>query len=170
MAQKFKNYVNEKKLVDLHQAIKDGTIEKFWGKGLSYDGKDIFDTYIKSYEDISIKIKENFENAGNIESFDGQEVYLGYDKKNDEFISGWDCWVTEEEENPNFDMDDEDSYEDEYELLDSSANATVRFKISKGKIKIVDTISWVGNIFYDAKAEGYSIIKKNGNIVDIRLD
>ena len=54
---------------------------------------------------------------------------------------------------------------------DSSANASVRFKIQKGKVKIVDTICWTGDIFYQAKGnEGYKAIKKNKDIVDIRLD
>jgi len=171
MAQKFNDYVNEKKLVDLHKAISDGNVEKYWGNGLSYDGKDIFDVYMKNYDDIKSEIKMDFEDTSGISDFSGQEVYLGYDKKKDEFISGWDCWITEEIDNPDFDMDDEDSYEDEFIEEDSSANASVRFKISNGKVKIVDTITWTGDIFYQAKGnEGYNAIKKNSDIIDIRLD
>lgn len=164
--------LEKKELVDIHQAIKDGNVEKYWGNGLSYEGKDIFDTYMKFYDDIKETIRMDIEDASTITDFNGQEVYLGYNKKKDEFVSGWDCWITKEEENPYFDIDDDESeYEDEFIEEDSSANVTVRFKIIKGKIKIIDTISWIGDIFYQAKGnEGYNAIKKNKDIVDLRLD
>jgi hypothetical protein len=168
----FKEYINEKKteLIDLQQAIKDNTVQKYWGRGLAYQGKDLLDMYMDSIRDFDDEMAEKAQENADVTDFSGQEVYLGYDKKKDTFISGWDCSFTEKIENPEFDLNDEDSYEDEYVYEESSTNVMVEFKLIKGKSKIIDINIGGDGIFYNNKGEGYDVLKKNKNIVDIRLD
>jgi len=174
MKKTFKDYINEKaKGIELLTAIEDEVEQDLWGSDknpLFYNGKDLFNVYMDNLGEIKDKIAEHFEddNAG-ITDFQGQEVYLGYDKKKDEFVSGWDLWITEEVDNPDFDMDDEDSYEDEFIEESFTSNATVTFTISGSKIK-VKNIGTGDNIFYSDKHLGYKKVEKNKNIVDIRLD
>jgi len=168
----FKDYINEKKteLMDLQQAIKDDTVSDYWGNGLAYEGKDLLDIYVKSIRDFDDIIAEEAQENSDVTDFQGQECYLGYNTKTDTFISGFDCSFTEEVENSEFDMDDEDSYEDEYVYEDSSTNATIEFKIVKGKIKTGSINIGGYGIFYNNKGEGYDIIRRDKNIIDIRLD
>jgi len=170
----FKDYINEKaKGIELLTAIEDGTAQHLWGSDknpLLYNGKDLFNVYMDNSGDIKNQIKYYFEDwNSSVKDVDGQEVYLGYDKKKDEFISGWDIWITEEVDNPDFDMGDEDSYEDEFIEESFTSNATVTFTIIGSKIK-VKNIETGDNIFYSDKHSGYKKVEKNKNIADIRLD
>ena len=178
MVQSFREYisnnkhitsVNEKKLIDIRQAIADGTVKAHWGYGLAYEGNDLYKLHKRINRALKKSIREEFDSERVIVEFDGQEVYLGYDKKKDEFLSGWNCTMTEKIRNEDYDFDDEDYDGDEYIYEDIIGEAIARFKINKGKLKIIDVEVWFGYYFFEPKGgEIYRTIKKNKNIVEIR--
>jgi len=174
MNKTFKDYINEKaKGIELSTAIEDGTVQHLWGSDknpLLYNGKDLFNVYMDNLGDIKNEIAEHFQDYNSsVTDVQGQEVYLGYDKKKDEFISGWDIWVTKNMDNSDFDINDEDSHEDEFIEESFSANVIVTFTI-KGKNTDVKHIESGDNVFYSDRHLGYKKVQKNKNITDIRLD
>ena len=110
-------------------------IEAQWPH-VTYNGLNIIDLIHKA-SDKTFKDRE------------GQEVYLGYDPKNDLFYNGFD-------------------------VLDgrkNGGNAIYKFKVNdNGEISNIKRVAWgsQSGIFYNNSNGGYS--KKPSNIVDLRLD
>ena len=168
----FRDFIMEKKLVDLFLAIRKGEdeVRKQW-PNLSYKGINIFDLYKKNYKMLQDEGKTIMEDYKVITDFSSQEVYLGYSPKEDKFYSGWDCLVTEEIDNPNYDEDDENGYEDEYIEEDLNGNIIQSFKIKRGKITDLETSTDLSGIFYNNKGSGYNLLKKNKkDLIDIKLN
>jgi len=151
-----KQILLEGKQKTLAQAIEDKSVEKLWNNGgaIIYNGDDLYDLY----EAAQKKIRSEIEYTVSADKFEGQEVYLGYDKKEDLFYTGWDAFLTYE---------DEDGEEDR-----ESAGITVLFELPKGrKVNVMNVEVNSGNTFYKLRGkEGYGAIKANKDIVDIRLD
>jgi len=172
---KFRDLIEKKELVDIYQAIEKmkknkHAVQDQW-PDLGYNGVNIFDLYMKNYKMLQDEGRTIMEDYTIITDFSSQEVYLGYSPKEDKFYSGWDCWVTEEIENPDYDEDNEDEYEDEYTEESSNGNIIQSFKIKNGKITDLETSTDLSGMFYNNKGSGYDILKKNNkDIIDIRLD
>ncbi len=152
----------------MKQEIKD--LENFndgeWGDDnypLKYNDMDLFKFYMDNYNKIQNSVHEHISLYNDIVRVDSQEVYLGYNKKTDTFVSGWDCWITEMIE----DEDDEDNeYEDDY-----NGYTLVYFKIEDGEINITEDDFHADLIFYNSNPKsGYNYFKRAKNIIDIRLD
>lgn len=153
---------------------------KYWPKGVMYKGVNVFDTIYESdvVADAEKRISENFDGSpdryGKMTSefidIDWlQECYLGYDKKRDIFILGFDGNYSED--NPDYDEDDEDSTEEEVIEGPCSPYVVIKVEVTDGKAecKIKKSDCVFSDSWYSAKG-GYKAVAKVDKLVDIRLD
>ena len=122
-------------------------LEDLLGRGLTYRGKDLLEVYLKAFD----KKFPKHERRG------AQEVYLGYNMKNDTFISGWDWWPELEDE------------EDETDMGTNMGTLLFKFTLDNaGNANILSREEELWELYEEGGV--YEQLKKNPDIVDLRLD
>jgi len=90
----------------------------------------------------------------------GQESYLGYLPKEDLFISGWDTWSD----------DEEDDYRDFNPTESFSGNLAFVKVNDKGVAKVINISGDAGDMMYGSGGSLSKLKKEYPNLVNIRLD
>lgn len=131
-------------------------IRKNWHENLSYKGHEFFD---KIYIETIVPAAEE---ALNINRNNGQESYLGYLKDEDTFISGFDTWADEDE-------DDDSGY---YGNSNDPHGNVAYIKVdANGNAKVIKTSGGPGDLMYSGPYNTLKYLKdQHKDLVDIRLD
>ncbi len=116
---------------------------------LTYNGN----CFTPLYLDVIIPFAEKELKIGNL----GQETYLGYVQELDLFVSGWDTW--------------EDDFDDDGLLEDKTPIGSIALiKIIDNNPVLIDILGWGGDKMYLPYGGYDKIHKKFPTIFDIRLD